>query len=408
MIQTTKIYIFFVILLKYFRKRIFLKMRDLVLMIGTNLGDRESNISTAIHRLNAFFGSPKLIGAIYETEPWGYDTDKMFYNRAVVYTTDLLPFEILHVCKSVEIEMGRRKTFDRRYENRIIDVDIILYGELVVNELYLKIPHHQLTERRFVLEPLNDIIPDFMHPVLHKTVRQLYLECTDSLKVKKIDRDNYGADLQHNIEHIYSYIAIEGCIGAGKTSLSTRIAKDLNAKLILEQFADNPFLPMFYADKDKYAFPVELSFLAARYRQLTDNLINMDLFHNLVVSDYFLSKSYIFAGKTLSDDLFRLYSVLFNIIKTKLPEPDLLVYLHLPVENLQSNIRKRGRSYERNISDDYLQSIQDGYLDFFRQESGKRIVIVNTSSLDFVNNDGDYRYMLDIISHEWPMGITRI
>lgn len=207
---------------------------------------------------------------------------------------------------------------------------------------------------------------------------------------------------------MYPYICIEGVIGAGKTSLAEKLANDYNARLILEQFEDNPFLPKFYNDQDKYAFPLELSFLASRFQQLKDPLSTRDLFQPQTVSDYFIQKSLIFARKTLQGDELNLYARLFKIMADILPRPDLLVYLHLEVDKLQENIRSRGREYEKNISSDYLAKIQEGYFDYIRQHASSRILVVDTSQLDFVNQAEDYRRIKVLIEKDWPIGIHRV
>ncbi|HAG15076.1 MAG TPA: hypothetical protein DCG69_00925 [Bacteroidales bacterium] len=207
---------------------------------------------------------------------------------------------------------------------------------------------------------------------------------------------------------IYNYIAIEGTIGAGKTSLATKISEDYNGKLILEQFDDNPFLPKFYLEADKYAFPLELSFLAERYQQLTAQLHSQDLFKNFTISDYFITKSLIFAQKTLPNDLFGLYNKLFQIINASLPTPDLLVYLYLRVDRLQENIRLRGRSYEQSIGNDYLEGIQQGYFEFIKQQQNMRILILDTNDIDFVKNPADYQKIMYHIEQEYAIGIHRI
>lgn len=206
----------------------------------------------------------------------------------------------------------------------------------------------------------------------------------------------------------YNFITIEGTIGAGKTSLSHMIAQDFNAKLILEGFADNPFLPKFYKEPDKYAFPLELSFLAERYQQLTDQLSKQDLFKNFTVSDYLLNKSLIFAQKTLADDVFGLYSKLFHIINTSIPKPDLLVYLYVNIDRLQNNIRMRGRSYEQNIENEYLEKIQSGYLDFIRQQQKMRILMLDINNVDFVKNKEDYKRIISLIDQDYDFGIHRV
>jgi deoxyguanosine kinase len=204
------------------------------------------------------------------------------------------------------------------------------------------------------------------------------------------------------------FIVIEGLIGAGKTSLSKKIAEQFNAKLILEQFADNPFLPKFYKDPEKYSFQLELSFLAERYHQLKQELISGDLFKNFLISDYYFTKSLIFAKSTLADDEYHLFRNLFNIILTTLPKPDLYVFLHLNPENALRNIKKRGRDYEQSIDIDYLEKIRKNYFEYFKQESNLKFLIIDTNGIDFVNNKADFEILIDIILNEnYQLGITR-
>lgn len=205
----------------------------------------------------------------------------------------------------------------------------------------------------------------------------------------------------------YNFIAIEGTIGAGKTSLASKIAADFNGRLILEQFEDNAFLPKFYKDQEKYAFPLEMSFMASRFQQLKDQLGTQDLFKSFTISDYYMVKSLIFARKTLPVDELNLFTRFFNFISQNLPKPDLLVYLFLPVDKLQENIRKRGRSYELDIKDEYLDKIQQGYFEFFKQQSDMRILLLDTNSIDFIEKPEDYRKILDIISKPYPLGLHR-
>lgn len=206
----------------------------------------------------------------------------------------------------------------------------------------------------------------------------------------------------------YNYIAIEGNIGAGKTTLATRMSQQFNSRLILEQFEDNSFLPKFYEDPSRYAFPLELSFLADRFQQLKSKLALQDMFHPNTIADYFILKSLIFAKKTLSSEEFTLYSRLFSIIENALPKPDLLVYLYLDISRLQSNIRMRGRVYEQKIEDDYLRKIQEGYLDYIKQQQGLRVLLIDTNKLDFVAHHEDYDQLINIIMQEYPVGIHRI
>ena len=198
----------------------------------------------------------------------------------------------------------------------------------------------------------------------------------------------------------YNYIVIEGNIGAGKTTLASMIARDYNAKLILERFADNPFLPKFYNDPSRYSFPLELSFLADRYRQLKEELVEPDLFKSFTVADYYFMKSLVFSSKTLEQDEFSLYRQIFYIIYSSLPKPDLYVYLHVPPERLLKNIAMRGREYEKSITADYLSGIQESYFTFFRQNKENRYLVLDVSNIDFVACHDDYLKVKEMILTE--------
>ena len=207
----------------------------------------------------------------------------------------------------------------------------------------------------------------------------------------------------------YKFIVIEGLIGAGKTSLSRKIAKKYNSKLILEQFADNPFLPKFYKNPEKYSFPLELSFLAERYQQLKEELSTGDLFKSFLISDYYFPKSLIFAKSTLADDEYNLFRKLFDIIHSSLPKPDLYVYLHLSPEHALRNIKNRGRSYEQDIEFEYLDTLRKNYFEYFKQEKSIRFLVIDTNSINFVDNNSDFEAVTDIIfNKEYPVGINRI
>jgi len=192
----------------------------------------------------------------------------------------------------------------------------------------------------------------------------------------------------------YNYIAIEGNIGAGKTSLASKIADDFNAKLILERFKDNPFLPKFYEDANRYAFPLEMSFLADRYQQLVDDTTQLDLFKESVVADYDVNKSLIFAGITLPEEEYALYKKLFQLMHKELPKPDLYVYLYQNTERLLENIRNRGRDYEQSIQAEYLQKLNAGYLEFIKNQHSQNIKMIDISERDFVKSRGDYLSVL--------------
>jgi len=206
----------------------------------------------------------------------------------------------------------------------------------------------------------------------------------------------------------YNYIAIEGCIGAGKTTLAEMLAADLNAELVLERFADNPFLAKFYKDPEHYAFPLEMTFLTDRYQQLKNLLSKRDLFTDLVVADYFIDKCAIFSKNNLQQDEYNLFLKIYDIITDFLPKPDLLIYLYNSPENLLKNIAKRGREYEQEIQATYLESIQENYLTFFKQRAQFPILIVESNTLDFVIRKEDYLKIKDLLQNNYETGVHRI
>jgi deoxyadenosine/deoxycytidine kinase len=205
----------------------------------------------------------------------------------------------------------------------------------------------------------------------------------------------------------YNFIAIEGNIGAGKSTLAQLLSKEWNAQLILEEFEDNSFLPKFYEDSRRYAFPLEMSFLAARFNQLKKQLPSQDLFKQLIISDYIFAKCLLFSKVNLDEDEYELYHKLFHIINLQLPKPDLLVYLHCPIEKLQWNIANRGRSYEQHIANEYLQNLQETYFGYLYNQSELRILIIDCAQVDFLNNPAQYEQMQSLLCKAYPLGITQ-
>jgi deoxyadenosine/deoxycytidine kinase len=203
----------------------------------------------------------------------------------------------------------------------------------------------------------------------------------------------------------YRFITIEGNIGAGKTTLALKLAEHLQARLILEEFADNPFLPKFYAEPEQYAFPLELFFMAERYKQLKEMLATRDLFTQYTVSDYLFVKSLLFAKMNLKEDEFGLYQKLFDIINPQLAQPDLLIFLNAPVPKLQQNIRKRNRSYEQQIPDSYLQNVHNMYMQYIRQHP-MRTLMVDTTKMDFLHRPDDFAVLLQALEKDYPPGVS--
>jgi deoxyguanosine kinase len=201
----------------------------------------------------------------------------------------------------------------------------------------------------------------------------------------------------------YHFITIEGNIGAGKTTLAHLLAKHFNARLIVEQFADNPFLPKFYENPQQYAFPLELFFMAERYKQMKELVHTKDMFQSITLSDYLFTKCLLFAKVNLPEQEFRLYQKLFEIIHQQLVQPDILIYLHAPVSRLQANIKKRNRPYEQGIADEYLFNIQETYTHYIRQHNIKTIFI-DVSNADFLGNELHFQVILDALEKDYEGG----
>lgn len=205
----------------------------------------------------------------------------------------------------------------------------------------------------------------------------------------------------------HSFIAIEGNIGAGKTTLCKMLEEDYDCRLILEQFTDNPFLPEFYKNPERYAFPVELFFMTERHKQLQESLSQRELFPQLMVADYFFIKTLLFAKNNLNTDEYRLFQRLFHTLNTAFRKPDLLVYLHRSVPDLVSNINKRGREIEANIKQEYLQSLQDAYFNYFKSESELPILIIDVTEVDFWNEKSAYEKIVGLMKRSYSKGIHR-
>ncbi|RIA10798.1 2-amino-4-hydroxy-6-hydroxymethyldihydropteridine diphosphokinase [Flavobacteriaceae bacterium MAR_2010_72] len=374
------------------------EIHKVYLALGSNVGDRLKHLQDAVNLIFERIGKIIIISNVYNTPAYGFEGDD-FLNTCVFLETDLLPKPLMKALKAIEKDMGRKRTKQKGYHPRIIDLDILFFDDSVEDSKHLQIPHIALHQRKFVLQPLFDIAPNLEHPVLKQTITQLLSSCEDQSEVQpiKIWLKNPSKQFQFSD---YNYIAIEGNIGAGKTSLAHKIANDFNAKLVLERFADNAFLPKFYKEPQRYAFTLEMSFLADRYQQISDDLSQLDLFKDFIVSDYDIYKSLIFSKITLPEDEFKLYRKLFYLMYKDISKPELYVYLYQNTKRLQENIKKRGRDYEQNIQDDYLEKINAGYLEFLKNQSELKVKIIDISDRDFVENREDYLWILSEISND--------
>jgi len=370
------------------------KQHQVILSLGSNQGNRLENIERCIAFIHKKIGTVIRVSKLYETPSWGFDSEP-FYNAAVVVHTYKDANLILNEILQLELDLGRVRSSSDGYQPRIIDIDLISFDEQIIATEKLKVPHPEMQNRLFVLKPMNDLNLDWRHPILQKYLRELLVLSEDKSNCKVIK------DLHSPISEIklseYNYIAIEGNIGAGKTTLTHKLAEDFNAKMVLERFADNPFLPKFYEDQNRYAFPLEMSFLADRYQQISDDLAQFDLFKDFIVADYHVFKSLIFAKVTLAEDEYRLYKTMFDIVYKEMPKPDLYIYLYQNTQRLLENIKQRGRSYEQEIPAEYLEKINSGYLDYIKTQKDLNVLIVDVSNRDFLNNQEDYHFILEEI-----------
>lgn len=374
--------------------------KDLVLAyvsLGSNLGNRAFYLQKAVFSLGEVAGEVIAISPVYQTSAWGFEGAD-FLNACLGLKTTLSPEELLECLLRIERKAGRQRKPEGGYRSRTLDLDLLYYGQECLKTDTLTVPHPNLEKRRFVLKPLADIAPQFYHPVLGRDHRNLLQECPDRNDVKKValvlfkTKKAFFTDL--------GFVAIEGNIGAGKTTLARKISEDFNAKLILERFEDNPFLPKFYQDKARYAFPLELSFLADRYQQFIEDTRQLDLFRSFVVSDYDIYKSLIFAKITLGVEEFKLYRKFFSIMYREVRKPNLYVYLYQTTERLLEQISERGRAYEEGIPAEYLDQIQSGYFDFMKHTSDLNSLVIDAGDYDFVSRPEDYNTILDeMIAH---------
>jgi 2-amino-4-hydroxy-6-hydroxymethyldihydropteridine diphosphokinase len=369
--------------------------RTTYLSLGTNLGNKFENLQQAVDLVADEIGSVLKISSIYNTAAWGFKSED-FYNICIQVATNLNPEHLLETIHKIELSLGRKRTSDKEYKSRIIDIDVLLYDQEIIFSKDLIVPHKEMLNRKFVLVPLAEIAPNLIHPIEKKQIQVCLANSNDDSNI-----ENTYLKLKRPIclSEKFNYIAIEGNIGAGKTTLTNMIAEDFNAKIILERFADNPFLPKFYEDNERYAFPLEMSFLADRYQQLSDDLAQFDLFKNFIVSDYYIFKSLIFAQVTLQKDEYFLYRKMFDIMYNEISKPDLYIYLYQETPRLLENIKNRGRDYEQNIAPEYLDKIHKGYSTFINTEKNLNTLIIDVTNKDFLHHEKDYKEIIELIKN---------
>ncbi len=367
-------------------------MPTVYLGLGANLGDREANIRKALELLAGRGVGVRVVSALIETESVGGPPgEPMFINGAALVETDLSPRELLEVCAEVELALGRDRSAGR-WAARTIDLDILVYGQRVIDAPDLTVPHPRIAKRGFVLEPLAEIAPGLGVPGTGKSVAELWAA--------------YNAESSRPAWKPRAipcrHVAVEGPMGVGKTTLAARLAHELGYRLILESPETNPFLPMMYRDRRRWAFHAQVAFLLDRWRQLSA-LAQGDLFAPGAVADYFFEKDRIFAGINLSVEELVLYLRLEEGMGERLPRPDAVIYLRASLPALLERVKRRGIGYElgENLHG-YLERISQAYAEHFRRPDGAPVLVVDTDDMDLVRGRGELEAIIGALGDLAP------
>ena len=367
-----------------------MKFNIVYLSLGSNLGDKINNLQTTLNLIDSKVGDVLLISSVYQTKAEGF-VGEDFLNCCVSLRTSMEPKILIKELINIESQNGRLRSNRNIYESRSIDIDILFYEDKIINQHNLTIPHPRMNERDFVIKPLLDIAKSKIHPVLNRTISEIDLDLGDT-EIIKIN-DDLVLPVIEKLKSIKN-IVIEGNIGVGKTCLSEKLSKDLNKELILEGYMDNPFLEKYYENPDRYALNVELTFLTDRCRQLSDFNNQISLFSSGLVSDYDIFKSLVFAGISLKEIEYNLFRKIFTYMTKDLFKSNLIIYLLQSTEQLLENIKKRGRGFEKKIDKKYLDKINQGYLNYLKNNSDLKIIYIDVSDLDFVESKTDYFELL--------------
>lgn len=370
------------------------------LSLGANIGDRLGTLRQALRLIEQLEGVSQLnVSHFYRTAPVGYTAQPDFINCAATLQTTLGPEQLLGLLRGIEERLGRQRR--ERWRQREIDIDILLFGQQVIDTPTLVIPHPEMSNRAFVLVPLAQVAPLLCHPLRNATVAQLLEQLQDRSGIERVMEEDGGALDNH--ANFPRHIAVEGGIGAGKTTLATAIAKQIGGRLVLEQFEDNPFLPRFYRDPEHHAFQTQLFFLLSRYRQ-QEAFRQPDLFHQTIVSDYLFDKDRIFASLTLRDHELALYDTIVAALSPSVPTPDLVIYLQSSAGRLAANIQKRGRAMEQGITMEYLEQLSDAYRQHILRYRAAPVLIVNTDQVDLANDAAAFAQLLASLHGGHPIG----
>ena len=368
-----------------------IKMNKAYISLGSNKDDRLGNIQSAVVRIQKDIGVLIDLSSIYETLSWGFDGPD-FLNACIGIETELQPLQVLNNLLKIEQQMGRVRSPEGVYKSRNIDLDLLFYENQIIEVEGLNLPHPCLELRNFILFPMCELAPDFLHPQLGKSMVDLSKICPDSSSPEKKPLKKWSPDLF--IED--QILVFEGNIGVGKTSLAKKIAKDYNVPALLENFTQNPYLEKFYDQPERFALPLENYFLADRYHQFS-GFFKGEIPKKIGVTDHSLFKSLIFAKINLSFLDYKDFKKNYDQWVGKEFVFQKVIFLHQPLERIKQQIKSRGRSYEQNISPDYLKKIEVGYQNFIQLGLPFRYQKIDLTDLDFVNDERAYQIILQRI-----------
>lgn len=359
-------------------------MRKVYLSLGSNKNDRQLYLQLAVGLIHYRIGDIQLLSSLVETPAWGFDGNS-FYNACLMVETSLPPQALLDELLAIEQYLGRNRTTAKGYQNRNIDLDILFYGEALIELPHLTIPHPRMQLRNFVLAPLAMIAAKTIHPTLGKSIEQLLEKSPDPTSVHPVSTPLF-------VPKKRKFIAIEGNIGAGKTSFTHQLQAALGGTILLENFYDNPYLADFYKAPEKFALKVETAFFEDRIQQLSS------FFHQKksapIIADFSMEKSLLFARQNLTKTDFTAYQKDYLKLSKSFPQPECILFLAQDIPQLLHNIKKRGRLFEQDISADYLQKIENSYQKWL-DHSRLTTCVLDTKGVDFIKDTkAFYRLLL--------------
>lgn len=366
-------------------------MNKAYISLGSNIGNRFGNIQGAVVRIQKDIGILTDLSSLYETLSWGFDGPN-FLNACIGIETELAPLQVLHNLLKIEQQLGRVRSQERGYKSRNIDLDLLFYEDQIIEFDGLTLPHPRIELRNFILFPICEFAPDFVHPQLGKSMVDLSKICPDKSCPQKMPLKKWSPDLFIKDQ----ILVFEGNIGVGKTSLAQKIAKDYSVPSLLESFTQNPFLEKFYDQPERFALPLENYFLADRFRQFSA-FFKGEIPKKIGVADHSLFKSLVFAKINLNPSDYKDFKKKYDQLVGEEFIFQKVIFLHQPLEKIKQNIKIRGRSYEQNIDSDYLKKIEVAYQNFIYSGLPFRYQTIDITDLDFVNDERAYQIILQRI-----------